>query len=238
MALVLASILDADWDHLPKEIQDVDQAGVDAFSIDIMDGDFVERTTFSPETVSQIRNITKLPIEVHLMVSRPEDHVEKYCDAGADQVVFHLEATKDPLSLINYIKSRGLLSGVAILKETDLSQLSDEVLEAIDAITLMSITIGFGGQKPSPETIDRIKALRERANQVNPNLAIVIDGGMKPNNASIYTEAGADGVVIGTGIYHADNYEEAIQLAKKAIHSEDPVSRRRFKEFLETPSLK
>jgi len=236
MGIILASILDADWSRLPDEIRDVDRAGVDAFSIDVMDGQFVPRETFSPETVLEIRNITGLPIEVHLMVNSPEEHVKKYCDAGADQVVFHLEAAKDPLAIIEYIHSRGLQAGIAILKETPLENISDEVFTSIDALTLMSIKVGFGGQKPSPETIDRIKQLRERAEKMNPNLAIIIDGGMKPGNCSEFIGAGADGVVIGTGIYHADNYEEALKLAKQNANSDDPVARKRLEGFFAIPS--
>lgn len=236
MAVVLASILDADWSKLPDEIRAVEQAGVDGFSIDIMDGKFVSRETFGPHIVSQVRNITHVPIEVHLMVNNPENHVEKYCDAGADQVVFHLEAANDPLSIIDYIHSRGLLAGIAILRETPIDRLTDDVLKSIDAITIMAVTVGFGGQKPAPETIQRIKEIRERTKDINPDLTIVIDGGMKPNNCSVYVEAGADAIVIGTGIYHAENYEEAIRLAHQNMNHGDPVARKRLEGLFATPS--
>ncbi|ULT57031.1 ribulose-phosphate 3-epimerase [Neobacillus drentensis] len=236
MAIVLASILDADWSKLADEIRDVDRAGVDGFSIDIMDGKFVPRTTFGPKDVSDIRNLTNVPIEVHLMVSNPENHVESYCDAGADQVVFHIEAANDPLSIIDSIHARGLRAGIAILKETPLDKLSDDVLKSIDALTIMAVTVGFGGQKPSSETVQRIIEIRERAKEINPNLFVVIDGGMKPDNCSEFVQAGADAVVIGTGIYHASNYEEAIKTTHQNIDPNEPVSKKRIEGLLAIPS--
>jgi len=237
VAILLTSILDADWSKLADEVRAVDNARTDGISVDIMDGIFVPRTTFGPHIVSIVRNITDLPLEVHLMVVKPENHVEKYCDAGADQVVIHFEATDDPLSLVNYIHSRGVSAGLALLQETPLEVLTDSLIESIDTLLLMSVPVGFGGQKPLPQTIDRIKAIRERVKNMNPDLAIEIDGGMKPDNCTDYAVAGADGIVIGTGIYKSDNYENAINTARTNLASDEATSRRRLKDFLSCPSI-
>lgn len=238
MAILLASILDADWANLENEIKAVDSAGVQGFSIDIMDGMFVPRITFGPHIVSKIRNLTDLPIEVHMMVSNPEKQVEKFCDAGADQVVFHIEATNDAPSLINYVKSRGLRVGLAMLLETNVESLSDEMIKSIDVINLMAVPVGYGGQKKSTETIERVRILRERAEKVNPSLAIEIDGGMKPENCSEFVDVGADVIIIGTGIYKSSNYSDAIDIAKSNIASDNAYSLNRLKGFLECPSNK
>ncbi len=238
MAILLASILDADWLKLTEEIQAVDSAGIDGFSIDIMDGNFVPRITFGPHIVSQIRNITDLPIEAHLMIANPDEQIKNYCDAGADQILFHLEASKNPVAMIDYIHSRGLLAGLAILIETDLDAVSDEILEKIDALNLMAVRVGYGGQKPAENTIERIIALRERAKILNPNLVIEIDGGMKQDNCGNYVNAGADIIVIGTGIYKASDYSEAIAAAKANMNFDASLSKKRLNSFLSTPSVK
>ena len=237
MAILLASILDADWQNLAKEIQSVDKAGVDGFSIDIMDGNFVPRITFGPHIVSMIRNLTDLPIEVHLMVSNPEKQIESFCDAGADQVLIHFEATTNVLPLIRYVHSRGLSAGLAVLCDTDLKKISDEVIGESDAINFMAVPVGYGGQKPQDNVIERIESFRARAAAINSSLAIEIDGGMKQNNCERYVQAGADAVVIGTGIYHSDDYNEAVSLAKKNLHYEDISSRQRLEKFLNGNSI-
>ena len=235
MAVLLASLLDADWLKLEEEVRAVDVAGVDGFSIDIADGHFVPRLTFDPLIVSKIRNITDAPLEVHLMVSEPEIHIKQYCDAGADQVVFHIEATDDPFPLIKYIKSQGLRAGLALLLETPLERITDHMLESIDALNFMAVPVGYGGQKVSEHTIERIGVMRGRARDINPQLAIEIDGGMKPDNCAEFVKAGADVIIIGTGIYKADNYNEAVRIAKQNMLVGDIESRKRLETFLSKP---
>lgn len=237
MAILLTSILDADWLNLSNEVRAVDKAGTDGFSIDIMDGIFVPRITFDVHIVSIIRNITNVPLEVHLMITNPEKQIEKFCDAGADLILVHVEASKDPLALIKYVHSRGLQAGLAILQETPLDAISDYMLESINALNLMAVPVGYGGQKPSDKTLERIQTIRERSKNINPNLAIEIDGGMKPENCSKYVEAGADLITIGTGIYKSGNYNNAINIAKENMLQNDYISRKRLETFLSCPSI-
>ena len=238
MAILLASLLDADWSNLEKEVRSADVAGVDGFSVDICDGQFVPRFTFGPQIVSKIRNMTDLPMEVHLMVSTPERFVEQYCDAGADQIIFHVETTKDPFALINYVKSRGLCVGLALCLESPVDLITDEMIASIDAVNFMTIPVGYGGQKASEETLKKVESLRKRAESINPHLALEMDGGMKSYNCSKYVDAGADVIIMGTAIYKSDNYANAVNEAKKNLLANDVESKERLKRFLEGPSLK
>lgn len=237
MAILLASLLDADWLNLEKEVREVDAAGVDGFSIDVCDGQFVPRITFGPHIASKIRNMTDLPIEVHLMVATPEKFIEQYCDAGADQVIFHVETTNDPFALINYVKSRGLRVGLSLCRESSIELISDELLASIDAVNFMAIVVGYGGQKAADKILEKVEALRDRAKIINPSLALEIDGGMKSYNCGKYVNAGADVIIMGTGIYKADNYSDAVKEAKQNMLYNDAESRWRLRTFLSGPSL-
>ncbi len=237
MAILLASLLDANWMNLADEVQAVDAAGIDGFSIDVCDGQFVPRITFGPHIASKIRNITDLPIEVHLMVSKPEKFVEQYCDAGADQLIFHVETTNDPFALIDYVKSRGLQVGLALCRDTPLTMITDRMLESINALNFMAIVVGYGGQKASEHTLEKVQIIRERAKSINPLLALEIDGGMKAYNCADYVKAGADVIIMGTGIYKTDNYNDAVRLAKQHMLENDVESQKRLKAFLSGPSI-
>ena len=232
MAILLASLLDADWLRLADEVRTVDIAGVDGFSVDIMDGRFVPRLAFGPHIVSTIRGLTDALIEVHLMIANPEKQVGEFCDAGADQIIFHVEATEEPLRLIKAIKSRGLRAGLSLLQESPVGLITDHMLESIDALNFLAVPVGYGGQKTSGQTLDRITAIRERAACVNPLLAIEIDGGMKPDNCSAFVKAGADVIIIGTGIYKSGNYDEAVRTARHNMRAINAESARRQENFL------
>lgn len=237
MAMLLASILDADWLNLDSEIRSVDEAGVDGFSLDIMNGTFVPRMTFGPHIVSKIRNSTDLPIEVHLMINNPEKQIETFCDAGADQILFHIEATTCADEIINYVHSRNISVGIAVLLDTDLRKIPDKLIASIDAINFMAVTVGYGGQQASNEAINRIQEFRRYCESVNHDIAIEVDGGIKQDNCRAYVEAGADLVVIGTGIYHASNYKEAVSKAQSEIYHDDVISKKRLKQFLSGNSI-
>lgn len=238
MAILLASLLDADWLNLEKEVREADAAGVDGFSVDICDGQFIPRITFGPHIASIIRNITDLPMEVHLMVATPERFVEQYCDAGADQIIFHIETTNDPFALIQYVKSRGLRVGLALCLESSLDLITDRMIDLIDAVNFMTIPAGYGGQTASDEVLEKVKMLRTRTQNINPSLALEIDGGMKSYNCKEYVNAGADVIIMGTGIYKADDYAVAVKEAKLNLEYNDMQSRKRLKTFLDGPSIK
>lgn len=237
MAIIAASILDADFSRLENEVTRVADAGVDAFSLDVIDGHFAPRVTFGEDVVAQVRSWVGLPIEVHLMVDRPENWVQGMCDAGADMVLFHVEATDQAEEVIAVVRSEGRRVGVAIKEETPLAELSDELLSAVDLVNLLSVPIGFGGSPSAPDTFSRIRDLRGRSIAGGLGFAIEVDGGVKPENADRYVDAGADMLTVGTGIYHAPDAAKAVaQLRESTSGAMDGVSRERLAGFLSVPS--
>jgi len=237
MAVISASILDADFSRLREEVERVADAGVDAFSLDVIDGHFAPRITFGSYIVARVRNWTDLPIEVHLMVERPERLVQEMCDSGADLVLFHLEATRDPNGIVDHVRSEGRCVGFAVKEDTPLDAIPDGLLRRVDVVNLLSVPIGFGGSSSAPDTLDRIATLRSRADGVGTRLAIEVDGGVKPENASTYATAGADMLTVGTGIYHADDAAQAVStLVSSTAGPADVAARERLREFLALPS--
>jgi ribulose-phosphate 3-epimerase len=237
MAVISASILDADFSRLQDEVERVAAAGVDAFSLDVIDGHFAPRISFGDYIVALVRNWIELPIEVHLMVERPERLVQRMCDAGADLILFHLEATEEADSIVQHIRSEGRCVGVAVKEDTPVDAISDDLLGAVDVVNLLSVPIGFGGSPSAPDTLERIAYLRRRADALGIALGIEVDGGVKPTNARGYAEAGADMVTVGTGIYHAADPVEAVRtLASSTAGASDVAARHRLQAFLDVPS--
>ena len=237
MAVISASILDADFARLQEQVVSVADAGVDAFSLDVIDGHFAPRISFGDEVVARVREWITLPIEVHLMVERPERFVQPMCDAGADLVLFHLEATDDERRIVEHVRSEGRCVGVAVKEDTPIDAISDELLAAVDVVNLLSVPIGFGGSPSAPDTLDRIGYLRQRADSLGIPLGIEVDGGVKPANAGGYVEAGADMLTVGTGIYHAADPVEAVRtLLASTAGPADTAARGRLHAFLEAPS--
>ena len=239
MAVISASILDADFSQLRDEVERVANAGVDAFSLDVIDGHFAPRITFGEYIVALVRNWILLPIEVHLMVERPETFVERMCEAGADLILFHLEATDDAKGIVDYLRSEGRCAGVAVKEDTPIDAIPDELLGAVDVVNLLSVPIGFGGSPSAPDTLERIAYLRRRADALGVSLGIEVDGGVKPANAGGYVEAGADMLTVGTGIYHAADAAEAVRTLETATAGPaDADARRRLHAFLDAPATK
>lgn len=237
MAVISASILDADFSRLRHEVERVVEAGVDAFSLDVIDGHFAPRISFGEYIVALVRNWIVLPIEVHLMVERPERLTQRMCDAGADLILFHLEATDDAHGIVERVRSEGRGVGVAVKEDTPIDAISDELLGAVDVVNLLSVPIGFGGSPSAPDTLERIAYLRRRADGLGIPLGIEVDGGVKPTNAGGYIEAGADMLTVGTGIYHAPDPGEAVRtLASSTAGPADAAARDRLRAFLDRPS--
>ena len=239
MALIAASILDADYGCLRHEVERVAEAGVDAFTIDIMDGNFAPRITIGDQHVAMIRAWINLPIEVHLMVNNPLKWAQRFCDAGADLVVFHAEAAEDPMAVVDVVRAEGRSVGVALLSETPVSLLSDQLLSAVDLVNLLAVPVGFGGAGFAANTQERATELRRRFNAIGRDGAIEVDGGVKPSNAEVFVADGLDMLTVGTGIYHASDAREAVVVLKKKASGGNPIdARRRLALFLSRPSQK
>ena len=212
---ISASILAADPTQLGNEIKRVEQAGVDLIHIDVMDGHFVPNLTMGPFIVERIKEITKVPLDIHLMIENPDKFVESFTQKTTkdDILTFHIEATEDPLSVINLIKDRGIKAGVAINPDTH-EKTVEKLLESIDILLVMTVYPGFSGQAFKKNVCDKLKKLREMAPE---NLDIEVDGGIKPETIPDAASAGANVFAAATSIFEKDDYKEAIEeLRRKA----------------------
>ena len=198
------SILSADFSKLGEEILALEKAGADYIHIDVMDGHFVPNITIGPEVIKRLRPITKLPFDVHLMISPVNNFIKDFADAGADIITFHPEATENMSETINLIKKLGKKVGVSLKPKSQIN-LIENYLNEIDLILIMSVEPGFGGQKFMPEVLDKIKELKKIKDQKKIDFDIEIDGGINFDNNKLAIEAGANILVSGTTIFRNNN---------------------------------
>ena len=211
------SILTANFHHLGDEIAAAEAAGVDFIHLDIMDGAFVPNITFGPLIVESVRSMTALPLDVHLMIERPERHLEQFVAAGADTVTIHVETTAHLHAAVAEIRSIGASPGVTLNPATPL-ELVFEVLPVVDQVLIMSVNPGFGGQTFIPSALRRIERMRKRIEQDNPGCRLEVDGGIKATNIARVVEAGAFMIVAGSAIYSPEvTVAEAVARLRMAI---------------------
>ena len=212
---ISASILAADPAQLGNEIIAVEEAGVDLIHIDVMDGHFVPNLTMGPFIVERIKEITKVPLDIHLMIENPDKYVESFTQKTTkdDILTFHIEATDDPLSIVNLIKDRGLKAGVAINPDTH-ERTVEKLLKSIDMLLVMTVYPGFSGQTFKKYVCNKLRTLRETAPE---DLDIEVDGGIKPETIPDAASAGANVFAAATSIFAKNDYKEAIkELRRKA----------------------
>tara|TARA_B100001758_G_scaffold214676_1_gene199890 strand:+ start:301 stop:960 length:660 start_codon:yes stop_codon:yes gene_type:complete len=198
------SILSANFSELGNEIKRLEQGGADMIHVDVMDGHFVPNLTIGPPVIKNLREITKLPFDVHLMIDPVHKYIKDYADAGADIITIHPEATENLSESINHIKSFKKKVGVSLNPNTELNLVLD-YLDKIDLILIMSVYPGFGGQKFMPEIIKKIKDLDNIKKDKNLNFDIEVDGGINFLNAKKVLDAGANILVSGTTIFKENN---------------------------------
>ncbi|MEM2373368.1 MAG: ribulose-phosphate 3-epimerase [Thermoproteota archaeon] len=214
---IAPSILSADFARLADEIKKVESAGVDLIHIDIMDAHFVPNMTIGPPVVKCIRKETKLPLETHLMVDRPEWFIEEMAKAGADIITIHVESTRHPFNLIKRIRELGLKPGVSLNPATGVEAVTG-LLNSVDIVLVMTVNPGFGAQEFIPETLPKIAALRKSIHFMNlNNVEIAVDGGINVKTAPIAVKAGATLLVAGSAIYEAPNVVKAIWELRKSV---------------------
>ena len=198
------SILSADFSQLGNEIKRLEEGGADMIHVDVMDGHFVPNLTIGPPVIKRLRNYTKLPFDVHLMISPVHKYIENYADAGADIITIHPEATDNLINSVNLIKKLNKKVGVSLNPDTKINTI-DNVLDKVDLVLIMSVFPGFGGQKFMPKVVEKIKSLKKIKEKKKFNFDIEVDGGINFENSKIVIEAGANILVSGTTIFKENN---------------------------------
>jgi len=198
------SILSADFSQLGNEIKRLEDGGADMIHVDVMDGHFVPNLTIGPPVIKALRNYTKLPFDVHLMIAPVHKYIKNYAEAGADIITIHPEATDNLKESINHIKELGKKVGVSLNPNTKIDIIK-EFFSEINLILIMSVHPGFGGQKFIPEVLIKIKELKKIKDQQNFNFDIEVDGGINFDNSKLAIEAGANILVSGTTIFKNNN---------------------------------
>jgi len=214
--MIAPSILSANFVRLEEEIKAIEHAGADLVHVDVMDGHFVPNITIGPPVVSSIRKVTKLPLDVHLMIEDPDNYIKEFAVAGADILTVHVEASTHLNRTIHYIKEQGCKAGVCLNPATSLSTL-DYVLDNVDMILIMTVNPGFGGQKLIPEVLLKISRLRELLNERKRAVEIEVDGGINLENIGEVAKAGANIFVAGNAVFTTEDYSKTIsELRRRA----------------------
>lgn len=209
--IIAPSILAADFAKLGEEIASVGNA--DWIHVDIMDGHFVPNLSFGADITAAAGRASSLPLDVHLMITEPERWVDSYIEAGAACVIFHVEATDDPLALARYIRSKGCNAGFSLKPATPIEDYLDLVVE-VDEVLVMSVEPGFGGQKFMPDQLDKVRTLRGFIDSHNLATIVEIDGGINADTIAQAAAAGADAFVAGSAVFGQDDPASAVEILR------------------------
>lgn len=204
MNILSPSLLSIDFNHIERNTKILDEAGVEWFHLDVMDGRFVKNISFGPPVIKCIRKITDSTFDVHLMIKDPIRYIDAFKDAGADIITVHEEACNGKLKeTIDAIKEENIKVGIAIKPDIPVSSIKEYIAE-VDMILIMSVEPGFGGQSFMPISLDKLREVRELADELNPNLYIQVDGGITLDNVKSVLDAGANVIVAGSAVFNGD----------------------------------
>ncbi|MDH4084861.1 MAG: ribulose-phosphate 3-epimerase [Nitrospira sp.] len=222
---IAPSILSADFSRLADEIAAVERAGADMLHVDVMDGHFVPNLTVGPPIVESLRKVTKLPLDVHLMITNADAFIPDFADAGADYLTVHVEACPHLHRTIQSIKERGVKAGVTLNPATPIASLQ-EILGDVDLVLIMSVNPGFGGQSFIPSVLKKIVEARTQLDRIKSQALLEVDGGVKVDNAREIVEAGATTLVAGSAIFSQHDYTATIAAMRAAAETAlQPTSR-------------
>ena len=222
MAEIIPSILSADFARLAVDIARVEQTGIRMLHIDVMDGHFVPNLTLGPPVLKSIRKITKLTLDIHLMIEDPDKFAPMFIEAGADQISVHQEACRHLDRTIRMIQSEGARAGVVLNPATPIQTL-DDVLEIVDFVLIMSVNPGFEAQQFIPNALNKIRALDMRRKALGLQLPIEIDGGINLENLGDVIRAGCDWVVAGSSVFHSDDPATTVKRMQQIAESAESV---------------
>lgn len=220
MVGIVPSILSADFTRLGDQVREADAAGAQRIQIDVMDGHFVPNITMGPMVVEAVRRCTKLPLEVHLMITNPQDYIETFAKAGADVIIVHQEVCPHLHRVIQQIKATGKQAAVALNPSTPVFLL-DDVLSLLDMVLVMTVNPGFGGQDFIPETLPKLTRLRHMLQERHLHCDIEVDGGIHEGTIPQVVRAGATLLVAGSAVYNErESVEQAVARLHRAIPTE------------------
>lgn len=213
--IISPSILAADFGRLTEQVQLINRSSAEWLHVDVMDGVFVPNISFGFPIMQVLKKESTKPLDVHLMITNPERYVERFCDAGAWSVGFHLEAVEDPMPILEMIRQKGCRTCLTINPDIDVSRLIP-YLEDVDMVLLMSVFAGYGGQSFIESTFDKLKLVKDTIVKKNLSTLIEIDGGVNRTNAGKLFAAGADVLVAGTSVFNAADPIAEIDILKSA----------------------
>jgi ribulose-phosphate 3-epimerase len=219
--LIAPSILSADFARLAEEVARVAEGGADLLHIDVMDGHFVPNLTVGPPIVEALRKVTKLPLDVHLMMTNPDSFIPEFAQAGADYLTVHVEACPHLHRTVQSIKERGVKAGVTLNPATSLSSV-EEIITDADLLLVMSVNPGFGGQHFIESTLGKISRARQLIDRTGSHALLEVDGGVKVENAARIIQAGADILVSGSAIFSSSDYSATIKAMRQAVRKAVP----------------
>ena len=209
MKKILPSILSADFANLEQDVKELEQIGIDMFHIDVMDGNFVPNISFGFPIIEAIRSKTDKIFDCHLMIARPEEYVERFCNAGCDMVSFHIEATNHADRVIQIIKNSGKKAGIVLNPQTSIESVK-YLLPKLDYVLIMTVNPGFGGQKFIPEMLEKIEELAKIREEKGYSFLIQVDGGVNVETSKLCRDRGADLLVCGSFLFGAEDKEKIL----------------------------
>jgi len=212
---IAPSILSADFSRLKDEIQAVEAAGADWLHVDVMDGHFVPNITIGPVVVEWVRKVTKIPIDVHLMITDPDKYAPEFIKAGADWISVHPDTCPNPNATLNKIRDLGAKSSIAVNPDVSLKKV-EGCFSDIDMVLMMTVFPGFGGQAFIPDVLPKIEEVRKRIDQSRLAILVEVDGGIKTDNIDRVCRAGTEVIVSGSGIFKTPNYADTIRRMREA----------------------